>query len=264
VSHRDLGRLRPAGSPLSSEACGGVAQTSRRARERDAGTISEMAKQRPKAGARRTVLRSDAVANRKRLLDAAAVAIRRQGPKVPITTIANDAGVGVGTLYRHFPTRVALLTALAERSYRLVLEHAREAAESDQSAIASVGAFFERTITRRDDLILPLHGGPVTLDADAIALRTAISDALEAVLRRGRKDGTIRRDVTAADIIIAGAQLAEPLAHAPDWDLIARRQAGIILAGLAATTAPALAGRGMTRADLESALTKPTKLREKA
>jgi AcrR family transcriptional regulator len=216
-----------------------------------------MAKQRPKAGARATALRSDAMANRQRLLDAAAVAIRREGPKVPITTIAKGAGVGVGTLYRHFPTRAALFAALAERAYRLVLEHAREAADSEQSAIASISGFFERTITRRKELILPLHGRPVTLDAEAMALRKAINAALEQVLRRGRKDGTIRRDVTAADIIIAGAQLAEPLANAPDWDQIARRQAGIFLAGLGATTAPVLPGRGATQADLERALTRP-------
>lgn len=215
-----------------------------------------MAKQRPKARVLTTALRSDAVANRERLLDAAAAAIRQDGPKAPIAAIAKGAGVGVGTFYRHFPTRAALFAALAARSHRLALEHAREAADSDQPAILALGGFFERTIKRRDELILPLHGGPVTLDAEAVALRKAISDALEEVLRRGRDDGTIRRDVTAVDIIMTGAQLAQPLAHVPDWDQVAHRQAAIFLAGLATTTAPALPGRGATRADLETALSR--------
>jgi hypothetical protein len=149
-----------------------------------------------------------------------------------------------------------LFAALAARSYRLVLEHAREAADSDEPAILALGGFFERTITRRDDLILPLHGGPVTLDAEAVALREAISDALGEVLRRGRDDGTVRSDVNVVDIIMTGAQLAQPLAHVPDWDQVAHRQAAIFLAGLATTTAPALPGGGATRADLETALSR--------
>jgi AcrR family transcriptional regulator len=200
-------------------------------------------------------LRSDAAANRERILDAAAVAIRREGPKVPIATIAKDAGVGVGTLYRHFPTRAALFAALANRAFVLVLGHAREAAESDEPAINSIGRFFERTVSRRADLILPLHGAPLTRDPEVVALRTAIRESLEEVLRLGRADGTIRSDVTAEDIIITGAHLAEPLANTRDWDAVARRQAALYLSGLSPTTVFAVesawadAGRPRSRSD---------------
>jgi hypothetical protein len=121
-----------------------------------------------------------------------------------------------------------------------VLEHAREAAESDEPALGSIARFFERTISRRADLILPLHGAPVSRDPGVAALRTEVRETLEEVLRRGRTDGTVRADVTAADIIITGAQLAQPLANAPDWDQIARRQAAIYLGGLSPTTLPPL------------------------
>jgi len=67
-------------------------------------------------------LRSDAVANRERVLAAAAIAVRRDGEKVPMATIADKAGVGIGTLYRHYPSRPALLAALSRRSYGLVLD----------------------------------------------------------------------------------------------------------------------------------------------
>jgi AcrR family transcriptional regulator len=197
-------------------------------------------------------LRSDAVANRERVLAAAAIAVRRDGEKVPMATIAEEAGVGIGTLYRHYPTRPALLAALSLRSYRLVLDHARAAADSTEPAPTALARFFEQTIRARDDLILPLHGGPVTLDEHTVALRTEISDLLEQVLTRGRRDGTIRPDVTATDIIITGAMLAQPLPHAADWDHLARRQASIYVAGLATTGEAALPGRRPTRAQLEA------------
>jgi AcrR family transcriptional regulator len=68
-------------------------------------------------------LRSDAAANRERILTAATIAVTRDGEKVPMATIADEAGVGIGTLYRHYPTRPALLAALTLRSFHLVLQH---------------------------------------------------------------------------------------------------------------------------------------------
>jgi AcrR family transcriptional regulator len=203
-------------------------------------------------------LRSDAEANRERVLAAAAIAVTRDGEKVPMARIADEAGVGIGTLYRHYPTRPALLAALALRSYRLVLDHARAAADSDESAPTALARFFEQTIAARDDLILPLHGGPVSLDDDTVALRTEISDLLEQVLARGRRDRSIRHDVTAIDVVITGAMLAQPLPHAADWDQLARRQARIYIAGLATTTDTPLPGRGLTRAELEASFARMT------
>ncbi len=185
-------------------------------------------------------LRSDAAANRERILAAAKIAVRRDGERVPMATIADEAGVGIGTLYRHYPTRPALLAALTLRSFQLVLEHARAAALSDEPAPAALEHFFEQTIAARSELILPLHGGPVIHDAKIVALRAEIRNVLERVLARGRRDRTIRPDATPSDIIIAGAMLAQPLPHIADWDQLARRQARIFVAGLAATDLPLL------------------------
>ena len=169
------------------------------------------------------------------MLAAAAVAVRRDGERVPMATIADEAGVGIGTVYRHYPTRAALLAALSLRAYDLVLEHARTAANADGPAVDAIARFLAQTIAARDDLVLPLHGGPVSLDARTLASRAEIRELLEQVLARGRRDGSIRADVTANDIIITGAMLAQPLAHVADWDRLARRQAEIYVAGLAAT-----------------------------
>lgn len=72
--------------------------------------------------------RADARANRAALLDAAARAVMRDGYAVPLDRIAQEAGVGVATLYRNFADREALITALVDRSYQLVADLARTAA----------------------------------------------------------------------------------------------------------------------------------------
>ena len=200
----------------------------------------------------RRELRRDAATNRDRVLAAAAVAVRREGVGVPLATIASDAGVGIGTLYRHYPSREDLLTSLTHRSYRLVLAVAHRAADDDGPAIESLRRFFDQTVEHGADLVLPLHGGPVLLDQGTIALRTEVRDTLEKLLRRGRDDGTIRPDVTAVDIIIFGAFLAQPLPHAPDWKPTARRQARIYLDGLAVSTATPLPGAELGQAQLET------------
>ncbi|HEY2320032.1 MAG TPA: TetR/AcrR family transcriptional regulator [Solirubrobacteraceae bacterium] len=182
--------------------------------------------------------RRDAAANRERILAAATAAVRRDGESVPMATIADEAGVGIGTLYRHYPTRPALLAALTLRSFDLVLQHARAAAQSDEPAPAVLEEFFERTIAARNEFVLPMHGGPVIHDEKIAGVQIEIRDLIDQVLDRGRRDRTIRPDATPVDIIITGAMLAQPLPHTPDWDQLARRQATIFVAGLAAADPP--------------------------
>ena len=177
-------------------------------------------------------LRSDAAANRERILAAATTAVRRDGERVPMATIAEAAGVGIGTLYRHYPTRPALLAALTLRSFHLVLDHARAAALSDEPVPAVLAHFLDQTIAARDQFVLPLHGGPIVHDRKISALQREIRSLLEQVLARGRQDRSIRPDATASDIILTGAMLAQPLPHVTDWDQLARRQATIFVAGL--------------------------------
>ena len=155
-----------------------------------------------------------------------------------MATIAEEAGVGIGTVYRHYPTRAALLAALTLRSFHLVLEHARAAALSDEPAPATLSQFLEQTIAARAEFVLPLHGRPVIHDEQIVALQREIRNLLEQVLARGRRDRTIQPDASPIDVIITGAMLAQPLPHAADWDQLARRQARIFVAGLTATDPP--------------------------
>jgi AcrR family transcriptional regulator len=165
---------------------------------------------------------------------AAATAVRREGAAVPMATIAADAGVGVGTVYRHYPSREALLGALTRRSFQLVLDAARRAASLDASAIEAVRAFLGQTIEHGPDLVLPMHGGPPPEDEAAVALRDEVHRTLGSMLERGRRDGTIRPGVRTADLVVFGALLAQRLPHVEEWETVAHRQADIYVAGLVA------------------------------
>jgi len=176
-------------------------------------------------------LRRDALANQERVLAAAVTTMLRHGRQVPMASIAAEAGVGVGTLYRRYATREALLDALSERSFRMVLVAALAAAEQGGSGLEAVGWFLDRTIEHRTELVLPLHGGPRDLQPRTAGVRGEVHGAIELLLARGREDGSIREDVAAGDIVIFGAMLAQPLT--PGWERPARRQKELFLRALA-------------------------------
>lgn len=187
-----------------------------------------------RATRRKPHMRSDALANQERLLAAAVTAMLRDGRQVPMASIARDAGVGIGTLYRNYPTREALLDALTVRSFELVLDAVEKAALVDGPAISALESFFASTIAHRDQLVLPLHGGPVDLSEESLRIQGKIRDAVDQTLERGRKDRTIRDDVTSADVVFFGAMLAQPLSTDEEWlETNLSRQQQIFLAGLA-------------------------------
>ncbi len=182
-------------------------------------------------------LRADAAANRDRVLAVAAVVIRRDGPAVPIATIAAEAGVGVATFYRSFPSREALLTALTHRSMEMVVAAASRAAASDSTAVQALEMFLHQTIEHGGQLVLPLHGGPMLVDQRTVDLRAQVRTVLAGILERGQREGTVSDEVTAADVVLFGALLAQSLPHIQNWDAVARRQVRIFLAGIALTPA---------------------------
>lgn len=151
---------------------------------------------------------------------------------MPMAAVAAEAGVGVGTVYRHFPSREALLEALTQRSFRFVLDAATRAAETDRPGIDAVRRFLEQTTAHGPDLVLPLHGGPLPLDEETVAIQAEVHRRIGALLRKGRLDGTIRTRVRAADVVIFGALLAQGLPNVPDWEHAAGRLVEIYLAGL--------------------------------
>jgi AcrR family transcriptional regulator len=119
--------------------------------------------------------RADAQRNRELLLISAAATFTAEGPRVTMQHIAQNAGVGIGTLYRHFPDRTALLAALSHRAYQGVLRLAQASRAAEADPFLALRHFLVGTIAHRETLVLPLHGAPVTATPADIQLRHAIS-----------------------------------------------------------------------------------------
>ncbi|MCK9896693.1 TetR/AcrR family transcriptional regulator [Frankia sp. AgB32] len=140
-------------------------------------------------------LRADARRNRQRVLQAAREVFAESGFGAPLDEIAARAGVGAGTVYRHFATKEALFEAVATaRVADLVASAQRLATRADPGAaffdfLAQLGAEAE---AKRD-----------TSDAIAVpgALRDTMQDALSLLLSRARQAGAVRPEVTTADLI---------------------------------------------------------------
>ncbi len=157
-------------------------------------------------------LRADAQRNRDRLLDAAVHAFSQVGPDVTLDAIAKDAGVGIGTLYRHFPTREALVDA----AYRNELARLCDAADTlletlppDQAARAWMDRFVDYMTTKRGmaealRALIASGGNPFAES------RQRLTTAVTTLLRAGAETGTVRADVEPADVLasLSGVSLA--------------------------------------------------------
>jgi len=176
--------------------------------------------------------RSDALHNQQELIRAATAAVHREGLHVPMSTIAADAGVGVGTLYRHFPTRDHLLGHLTHRSFEQVLANARAAEDHGVTASERLRLFIDAAISQRNELVLPLHGGPSPTSPATKTVRDQIHQIVRRIINGGVADATLRPGITPRDIIVFGAMLAQPRPTDPDWDATCRRLLTTYLRGL--------------------------------
>jgi AcrR family transcriptional regulator len=176
--------------------------------------------------------RSDALRNQLELVRAATAAVHREGLRVPMGTIAADAGVGVATLYRHFPTRDDLLSHLSHRSFELVLANARAAEREGATPTDSLRLFIDAAISQRNELVLPLHGGPPVTSAATKVVRDEVHHIVQRIIDRGVADATLRPGITPRDIVVFGAMLAQPRPTDPDWDATCRRLLTTYLRGL--------------------------------
>jgi AcrR family transcriptional regulator len=176
--------------------------------------------------------RRDALRNQQELIRAATAAVHREGLHVPMGTIAAEAGVGVGTLYRHFPTRADLLTQLTHHSFEQVLANARSAERDGVIPADGLRLFIEAAISQRNELVLPLHGGPPLTSPATIAVRQEVHRVIQRIIDRGIAEGTLRPGIRSPDIVVFGAMLAQPRPADPAWDTICRRLLTTYLRGL--------------------------------
>lgn len=178
--------------------------------------------------------RRDAVANKERILEVAQDAFRAQGLSVDMRAVAAAAGVGIGTLYRHFPTRQDLLRAITGTD---VTELAGAGLPGRGSAIDSLRQFFRETLAHlitnkaMTDLLTTATASNAELERCFDHLRAVGREAVE----RSAADRTLASDVTPDDIAYQLMGLVRIAQLLPEHDpAIVDRQVDLALRGLAA------------------------------
>jgi AcrR family transcriptional regulator len=183
-------------------------------------------------------LRADALRNRSRILEAAEVVFASEGIEAPVDVIAEKAGVGVGTLYRHFPTKEKLCEAILLDRLRGLTEDARAQADAPDPTAAFFG-FLEHFVQlgeSKRDLIAAVMGAGLDFDESAAPVKEDLREAVGVLLRRAQEAGAVRADVTPAAVVsLVGATChAAAAGHtgdAPAFDLLAIVCDGLRAAG---------------------------------
>jgi AcrR family transcriptional regulator len=178
-------------------------------------------------------LRADAQLNRDRLLQAAAEAFTRDGSDTSLKAIAQHAGVGIGTLYRHFPTREDLIEATYRTETTRLCQSASSLLETMDPAKALrewMDSFVDYMLTKHgmSDALPSILADQEELRAGS---RTMLRDAIATLLDAGVQDSALRSDVPAADVMMALGGITLIAGTERERDL-ARRLLDLLMAGL--------------------------------
>ena len=176
--------------------------------------------------------RTDALQNRERILEVAKEAFTRSGANASLDDIANQADVGPGTLYRHFPTRDALLEAVYRTEVEKLAAAERKFAE-DMPALEALRAwmllFVDYIATKK--IIAPALNTNTGGHSKVIeASHAPIQEAVHALVKRAIKSGDVRKDLDPVDLLRALIGVAYTSAS-PDWQQSARRLVDILITG---------------------------------
>jgi AcrR family transcriptional regulator len=176
--------------------------------------------------------RADAQRNRERVLEVAKQEFTRVGANASLEDIAKKAGVGPGTLYRHFPTREDLLVAVYRSEVEKLAAAERTLADREapvEALRAWLLLFVDAVETKH--IIAPvlntLVGDPKKVFETSYA---QIHEALRALVKRAIKSGDIRKDLDPIDLLRAIVGVAN-VSASPDWQPSARRLVDILIAG---------------------------------
>lgn len=177
-------------------------------------------------------LRADAARNRELVLETAYAAFAAEGLSVSIDEIARRAGVGAGTVYRHFPTKSTLFKAVVEHRLHEVVTAGRTLRDSTEPG-AALFAFIWSMVLKwgaiDQGLIQAMAGDGIDLDDLAPDAETQFLDMLGELLAAAQQAGTVRPDLTVRETkaIIVACQAAQT--YTPD---VAERVTALVLDGL--------------------------------
>jgi AcrR family transcriptional regulator len=184
-------------------------------------------------------MRADARRNREKLVASAKAVFAEHGSTASMEAVARQAGVGVGTLYRHFPTRLDLIEAVYETDVEELWEAAQRAV-GELEPWPAVEAFFEafmRYTSTKKILLTELHQAFEKNPALKSRARGMIDASFDLVVERAKEAGVVRSDVEGSDL----TQLVSPICTnesiPPEQ---ARRLIGMIFDGMRATSVPAV------------------------
>ncbi|MBV8323889.1 MAG: TetR/AcrR family transcriptional regulator [Hyphomicrobiales bacterium] len=180
--------------------------------------------------------RADAVRNRERLLEAAADIFSAGGPDASLEAVAKRAGVGIGTLYRHFPTREVLFEAVYRREVDQLSELAeRLANEVEVEPVEALRRWLHanvRLVATKKGMVAALALAahrPSELHAYSA---DRLTKAVGSLLDRAAKAGEIRADITPEDLLRALVGMSYNVHNTPDWRKTALRIADVFVDGL--------------------------------
>lgn len=178
-------------------------------------------------------MRVDARRNRRRLLDAAVGLILEIGGEPSRDAVAQRAGVGIGTLYRHFPDRQSLLHAVVHDVLDRTIARGEAALAESNTGGDALRRYMHDAIDIGLGAVNVVH--PLLDEADWPDRRAAAQDVLDRLVDAARRDGAIGADVTATDIALATIRFCRPLTiglDAAEERAIAHRQLTTYLDGL--------------------------------
>ncbi|WP_131787940.1 TetR/AcrR family transcriptional regulator [Protofrankia symbiont of Coriaria ruscifolia] len=197
--------------------------------------------------------RADASRNDKRILVTAREVFIELGPGAPISVIAERAGVGMGTLYRRYPSKEDLMRALSLAH----MEQTRAAAEAglaDPDPWAGFEGFIVSCVEAGVDGS-PRLAGTFEVTEDVLATSKRAREAITVLVTRAQAEGGLRRDVNADDIVVLLHALRERRsARGGTAADLTQRFLGIILDGLRASNARRLAAPPTDRKKMEQAM----------
>lgn len=210
-----------------------------------------------KPGRRVRALRADARRNQEQILAAARDLIIERGPGASLDEVARRAGVGIGTLYRRFPDRPALLRAVVLDALGRTREVAEKALAEEAEGFDALARYLGEALEARVSAVIPLVLDKLDLDDDQLGpAREASAAAIQRIVDAAHADGSLHPQVTFADIGTLLVRLSRPLPGPVPADIdaqLARRHLELMIRGLPRASDPALTGRGMNRAELRAA-----------
>ena len=155
-------------------------------------------------------MRADAQKNRQRLLEVAIELILEVGGAPSRDAIAERAGVGIGTLYRHFPDQQSFLHAVARHALERSISAGETFAENAPDGIEALRQYMHAALDNGIGVVNMVH--PLLEKRDWPDLRARAGALLKSIVRRAAHDGQLRGDLSERDIVFAMIRFARPLA----------------------------------------------------